>query len=227
MSRILAFSSEPNDWKKLLADPVKHWRSGFSACTLAHCWEAADGFPPEVALALRGSTEPLLSNITPLLAVPEFKVPLPGGVRASQNDIFVLARSSAGPVSIMIEGKVNESFGPTLGTWKSEGSPGKEERLNFLLRTLGLKESPADSVRYQLFHRAASAIITGEQYRAVAAVMVVHSFSEARVGWPDYEAFTGLFGVKAKEGQIQRLGSTSRIPLFGVWVVGDAKFLKC
>jgi hypothetical protein len=57
--------------------------------------------------------------------------------------------------------------------------------------------------------------------------MVIHSFSEARVGWQDYEAFASLFGVKAKEGQLQRLGSTSRVPFFGVWVVGDPKFLKC
>ena len=227
MPRILALSSGPNDWKKLLADPDKHWRSGYSACTLAHCWEAVEGFPAEVSLAFNRNSDRLLANITPLLAVPEFKVPLPGGTRASQNDIFVLARAAAGPVSIMIEGKVKESFGPTLEAWKKEGSPGKEERLKFLLRTLGLGQSPADCIRYQLFHRAASAIITGEQYRAAAAVMVIHSFSEERVGWPDYEAFAGLFGVKAKEGEVQRLGSTSSIPLFGVWVVGDTAFLKC
>jgi hypothetical protein len=50
--------------------------------------------------------------------VPEFKVPLPGGAHASQNDIFVLARSTAGPISIMVEGKVNESFGPALREWR-------------------------------------------------------------------------------------------------------------
>jgi hypothetical protein len=66
----------------------------------------------------------------PLLAVPEFKVPLPGGARASQNDLFVLGRSSPGLVSIMIEGKVKESFGPTLDEWRHEGSPGKKERLD-------------------------------------------------------------------------------------------------
>jgi hypothetical protein len=32
-------------------------------------------------------------------------VPLPGGSRASQNDIFVLAKSKAGPAAIMVEGK--------------------------------------------------------------------------------------------------------------------------
>lgn len=226
MSRILAFTSGPQDWQALLADPVKHWRSGYSARTLAHCWEASDGFPAEVGAPFAQSAEPLLADLTPLLAIPEFKVPLPGGQRASQNDLFVLARSVAGPVTIMVEGKVSESFGPTLEEWRREASVGKEERLRFLLRSLGLGMAPADTVRYQLLHRAASAIITGEQYRAAAAVLLVHSFSEARAGWPDYQAFTRLFGVDAAVGTIQRLGVASSIPLFGVWVVGNPSFLN-
>lgn len=226
MPRILAFTSGPQDWQALLADPVKHWKSSYSARTLAHSWEAADGFPSEVGLSFSQSTEPLLANLTPLLAVPEFKVPLPGGVRASQNDIFVLARSSSGPVSIMVEGKVNESFGPTLDEWRSEASSGKEERLSFLLRSLGLGTVPSGSVRYQLLHRAASAIITGMQYRAAAAVLIVHSFSQERAGWSDYQAFTRLFGVEAAVGSVQRLGNASSVPLFGVWVLGNPLFLQ-
>jgi predicted lysophospholipase L1 biosynthesis ABC-type transport system permease subunit len=54
----------------------------------------------------------------------------------------------------------------------------KESRLQFLLSTLGLTENPPGSVRYQLLHRAASAVITGEQFRAAAAVVLVHSTSQ-------------------------------------------------
>jgi hypothetical protein len=226
MPRILSFTSGPRDWQDLLADPIKHWKPGYSACTLAHCWEAADGFPPEITHAFGQSVDPLLSNLTPLLAVPEFKVPLPGGTRASQNDIFVLARSTSGPVSIMVEGKVNESFGPTLEEWQNEASSGKGERLRFLVRALGLRAAPGGVIRYQLLHRAASAIVTGEQYRAVAAVLLVHSFSEELVGWSDYQAFTRLFGVDAVLGSVQRLGTASTVPLFGVWVVGNRSFLQ-
>ena len=82
----------------------------------------------------------------------------------------------------MVEGKVNESFGPRLGEWRSEASSGKEKRLKFLLDTLGLNVAPNDEVRYQLLHRAAWAIIEGERYRAVAALLLVHSFSEKRAG---------------------------------------------
>jgi hypothetical protein len=126
----------------------------------------------------------------------------------------------------MVEGKVSESFGPTLGEWSSDASPGKVERLSFLLRTLGLSARPSDAVRYQLLHRAASALITGEQYRAVAAVLLVHSFSEERIGWADYQAFTRLFGVEAALGSVQRLTSRSSIPLLALWVVGNCSFLR-
>ena len=55
MPRILSFTSGPAAWQALLADPNKHWRTGYSARTLAHCWEAADGFPPEVSVALKNA----------------------------------------------------------------------------------------------------------------------------------------------------------------------------
>src|SRR5690348_11685117 len=98
MPRILSFTTGPDDWKSLLADPEKHWKMGYSARALAHCWEASDGFPPEIQACFSASGEPLLESLAPLIAVPEFKVPLPGGERASQNDIFVLARSARGAV---------------------------------------------------------------------------------------------------------------------------------
>lgn len=227
MSRILHFTSGPQDWQALLADPQKHWRMGFSARTLAHCWEAAQGgLPPEVETVFASGVDPALTGFTPLLAVPEFKVPLPGGERPSQNDIFVLGRSKTGPVSVMVEGKVSESFGPTLAEWRKDASSGKEDRLTFLLRALGLSDAPDGASRYQLFHRAASAVLEGERYRAVAAVMLVHSFSQERACWADYVAFLKLFKVEAGFGVLQRLPGPQRVPLYAAWVQGDPKFLE-
>ena len=227
MARILHFMSGPASWQALLADPAKHWRTGYSARTLAHSWEAADGLPYEVAAAFSSSNEPIFSTLEPVLAVPEFKVSLPGGERASQNDIFVLARSSVGPVSIMVEGKVNESFGPTLEEWSAETSLGKQTRLAFLLSTLGLPPQVAGAVRYQLLHRSASALIEAERFRAAAAVLLVHSFSPKHAGWSDYRAFLELFGVRAEEGVPQQLSVVRGIPLFALWVSGDRRFLEC
>jgi hypothetical protein len=95
-----------------------------------------------------------------------------------------------------------------------------------LQRTLGLNGQPGGTIRYQLFHRCASATITGEQYRAVAALVLVHSFSEKRAGWEAYKSFVGLFGAQALPGDVQHLRSTSSIPLFSAWVSGDRSFLK-
>lgn len=106
MARIWTCMSGLGDRQEPLADETKHWNTGYSAKILARSWEAVEGFPPEVATALQQTDKPSLKGLTPILAIPECKVPLPGGVRASQNDLFVLARE---PVSVMV--------GPT--TWRS------------------------------------------------------------------------------------------------------------
>lgn len=80
MRRILAFTSGPQDWQALLAAPVKHWRRGYSARTLACSWEAADGFPPQVAKVLCGAADPLLKDIEPILAILSSRCPFRAGV---------------------------------------------------------------------------------------------------------------------------------------------------
>lgn len=89
-----------------------------------------------------------------------------------------------------------------------------------------MSEQPSASVRYQLLHRAACTLITGEQYRAVASVMLVHSFSERRAGWSDYQAFARLYGVEANIGKVQLLSRETTIPLFAAWIPGNCEFLK-
>ena len=81
----------PDDWQRFLADPAKQWRTGFSAKTLAYCWECADGgLPNEIASMLR----PHGGEVELLLAIPEYRVALPGAFRVeSQSDIFALARA--------------------------------------------------------------------------------------------------------------------------------------
>lgn len=128
MSRIYIPASSAEQWAQFLAEPVKHWRQGYSARTLAYSWQEANGFPVEVHAALTSR----FPGIELLLALPEHQVPLPGGSRPSQNDIWALARSEGKLISIAVEGKVSEAFGPTIGEWRTEFSPGKQERLAFL-----------------------------------------------------------------------------------------------
>ena len=218
------------DWKKRLADPEKHWRSGYSAKALAHAWEEAGGFPPEISALFAHSGEPRFRKIDLLLAIPEYDVPLPGGQHPSQNDIFALARVSAGLMTIMVEGKVAEPFGPTLEEWRKEASAGKEERFRFLVSKLGLKTLLPAGIRYQLLHRAASAVIEAERYLAHDAVMLVHAFGRNGapdpVSFADYAAFARLFGSKAENGKLIRLGTIANVTLWAGWVRGDERFLN-
>lgn len=222
----------PEDWKELLADPAKQWKTGYSAKTLANCWEDAGGyFPHEVSNALKTVADPLLANLMPVLIVPEFKMSLPGRGRTSQNDIFILAKSDSGSVSIMVEGKVDESFDTKLGRWRKNASPGKKKRLKQILDNLGLDQTkPPDDVRYQLLHRAASSVIAGKYFNAVANVLLVHSFSQTKPQkhWSDYKKFLNLFGVQASAEKTQRLSPrSSKMPLFSVWVTGNEQYLHC
>ncbi len=174
MSQIYIPTSSAEQWAEFLAEPVKHWRQGYSARTLAYSWQEASGFPAEVGSVLASA----FPSAELLLALPEHKVSLPGGSRSSQNDIWVLARSENQLISIAVEGKVSEPFGPTVEQWLTESSPGKVKRLAYLLSLLGLC-SVSDTTRYQLLHRTASAIIEAQRFNAAHAVMLVHSFSQS------------------------------------------------
>jgi hypothetical protein len=157
MANIYLPSTGAADWRRLLADPIKHWETGYSAKALASCWEAAKGLPKEIANILRiEGYDPEL-----LLAVPEHKVQLPGAsLGASQNDIFALMRIGPRTIAATIEGKVDEPFSQMLGDWLVNASPGKLTRLAFICNVLGLEEQtlPHD-IYYQLLHRTASAVI--------------------------------------------------------------------
>lgn len=218
------------DWKERLADPVKHWRAGYSAMALAYAWEQAAGFPPEVSALFAQCGEPRFSKIELLLAILEYDVPLPGGDRPSQNDVFALARVSGGLMTIMVEGKVSEPFGPTLEEWRKDASPGKEQRLRFLLAKLGLESPVPTSTRYQLLHRAASAVIEAERFLARDAVLLIHAFGRNGAPDPDsfadYTAFAKLFGQQAQSGRLIRLGTAGNVGLWCGWARGEERFLK-
>lgn len=215
-----------DDWRDGLADPDKQWRRGYSARTLAHAWTAARGFPPEVARAFDNAEPPALRNLELLAGFPEHKVPLPGGQRASQNDIWLLARGAAGLVSIAVEGKVEESFDKPVRAWRVPDTPGKRERLTYLAGTLDLDRERLDPIAYQLLHRTASALIEAHRFSCMHAVMLVHSFSPARTWFEDFVAFAGLYGQAPGPGQIAQVADLAGVSLSLGWVTGDPVFLE-
>jgi hypothetical protein len=115
MKRIYIPTTATEDWRKLLASPEKHWKTGYSAWELANCWESAKGFPASLRAMFARSENPALQKLELLLAIPEYRVGMPGGGHASQNDLFILAQAADDSlVSISVEGKVDESFGQTV-----------------------------------------------------------------------------------------------------------------
>ena len=80
----------------------------------------------------------------------------------------------------MVEGKVNESFGPTLDEWQADASPGKDKRFRFLLRTLCSAAVPDGGIRYQFLHRSASAIALVPNMFSTSARRAVGSMVRVR-----------------------------------------------
>jgi len=137
--------------------------------------------------------------------------------------VFVLARNASGLVTIAIEGKVDEPFGPTVSERQAGDSEGVEERVRFLLHCLGLTDVPG-TIRYQLLHRTASAVITAQRYFATSAVMLVHSFSPTDRWFEDFAAFASLFGRTPGIGELVAVGDRGGVDLSLGWCKGDQRF---
>ena len=224
--KIFIPTSSADNWQQFLAEPEKQWRTGYSARTLAYCWENADGFPLEVKSVFANSNVRALETVQMLMAFPEYKVDLPGGGRPSQNDLFVIAKCTDGELmTIAIEGKVSEPFGPTVGEWNPTESQGKIKRFEFLQNLFGLKEIPYD-IRYQLLHRAASAIIEAQRFKAKRAIMLIHSFSPKILWLDDFQAFAKLFDVHAEPDHLYFIKSINEIEFYVSWVKGNLDFLN-
>jgi hypothetical protein len=219
MSKIYVPTLGPQSWQALLADPEKQWKTGYSARTIAHCWEAADGLPPEITALFGGDAELLI-------AIPEHKVSLRDSGRESQTDVFALVKSKNQTIAVAVEGKVNESFGPTIKDWYVDPSPGKQQRLAFLCDLIGVTSPPPDDLHYQLFHRTASAILEAERFKTDDAAMIVHSFSPENKWLDAYAAFLGLFGLTANQGKLVNRRLPSGRTLYFGWAKGDPRFLS-
>ncbi|MDP9179549.1 MAG: hypothetical protein M3O61_17900 [Gemmatimonadota bacterium] len=192
--------------------------------TLAQAWEESKerGFPNEIADILKSAQRSDWATLRLLLAIPEFKVPLPGGTTASQTDLAAIARGEKGLVAIAVEGKVSESFGPTMGERRKGRAIDNDVRLSFLCEQLGLANGCPDQIRYQLLHRTVSALTIARDFFAESAVMLVHSFHSDSKWLDDFVAFADLFGCEAKKGQLCNLGSRNGVRLYIGWASGKA-----
>ena len=223
--KILVPTQNAESWRSLLADPDKHWKLGYSAMSTAFSWETSNGIPVEIIDVLKQNPDFLDAEL--LLAIPEYKVDLPGGARPSQNDVFVVFSTKSALSVLTVEGKATEDFDKTIETWKEQTSDhGINTRLAYLLQKIGLTDENLDPLRYQLFHRMASAVIMAEKFHAKNAIMIIQSFNnqDPENHFGDFAAFLNRYNFSSIEkSKLYKLTSINGINLFAAWVYSDWK----
>ena len=220
-SRCYVPSGGPLAWRDFLADPDKQWKSGYSAKALAESWEAQNGLPEEVASLIRSVPRYANEKMELLVALPEWEVALPGGSEGSHNDVLALIGVGGELMVAAVEGKVSEPFDKSIDEWFSNPSDGKRKRLRYLCGVLGMAFPPPGHLRYQLFHRAASAVIERGRFRAQGSAMVVHSFSAEKVGFDDYKVFVEELGGLAEPDRMIEVGLPDGTTLLFGWASGQ------
>lgn len=226
MKRVFVPTVSGSDWQRLLAKPKLQWKTGASAMTAAAAWDsAADRLPPEITALLDSSRVPSLMGLQLLAAIPEWQVSLPGGATTSCTDVLAICRNDAGLCILGVEAKVLEDFGPLVETKRHASSAGQNERLAYLHALLGVDRFD-DSIRYQLLHRTASALLTARDFHASTAVMLVHSFDTPVSQRADFEAFRIALGAKQVGPALYEVPAFESPALYLAWCEGDSKYRK-
>ena len=122
-----------------------------------------------------------------------------------------------------MEAKVLEDFGPLLATKRAECSPGQGDRLTYLHSLLRVERFD-DTIRYQLVHRTASALLTASEFHASVAVMLVHAFDTPAAQRGEFEAFRKALDADEIAPLVYRAKQFQGPALFLVWCDGDPSF---
>jgi hypothetical protein len=181
----------PEQARLLLRDPELQWKRGRSAFETATSWLNARGIPPKVRAVL--ASAPDWANPELVAGFFEHPTALDTQVAPSQTDLLAICGLYDALGVLAIEGKAGESFGPLVSEWKT--TPGREARYAWACDRFGVDGALCGALRWQLFHRTASALIEAKRFRAKHAVMSVHDFSPNASGAPDFLAFADAIGV--------------------------------
>lgn len=221
--KIFTPTKDAESWRDLLADKDKHWKIGYSAMSTALSWEGSESIPKEVYNVI--SENPDFKDLELLLVLPEYKVELPGGKRPSQNDVLAVFSTKKSLSVMTVEGKAKEDFDKTIIKWKEKTSDvGVKERLGFILEKIGIKDENIDSLRYQLFHRLASAVIVAEKFHAKNALMIIQSFNDndKENHFDDYDNFIRLYhDSPIEKSKLYKLVELNGINVFSAWIYSE------
>ncbi len=233
MNRLYVPTLGPTDWRRLLKDPIKHWKRHRSALEMAVSWEAARrserGLPPEVQAVIDSTPE--LSGSSLLIGLPEHQVEFEGGGHPSQNDLWALLRTRDSFTSMTVEAKAGEKFDDIVAEWLKKKTPGRSNkplRLEALQRDLGIPGADVSDIRYQLLHRTASALREARRFSAHYAVMLIQSFDELadEQSWSDFMHFSSIMGIDAARGSLELARRETAVPLYLGWVTSSTATLE-
>jgi hypothetical protein len=188
-----------------------HWKQGRSAFEAAYSWWMAQDVPAEIRRVL--GQDPEFREITLEKATFEKQTQLDRFRGPSQTDVLALVKILKGRAIIGVEAKVDESFGEFVKDWV-DGSENKQRRLEGLISRLKLDPKATPSLRYQLLHRCAAALIEAKEHGAAECAVIVQSFSPINIqaGFADFVAFSQAVGTP-----VETVGKISkRIELDGV-----------
>jgi hypothetical protein len=187
---------QPTDIIPHLGKGELHWKEGRSAHALCMSWAQVNAIPASVRRVL--ATHPGTARLELVDGFFERLVELGDGRQPSQTDLMAICSDEAGLLAMAVEGKVTETFGPTVKEWRN-GTPTKERRLENLCLTLSIGVKESDLLRYQLLHRTVSALREADRYKTSRAMMLVQSFCPKASGFADFARFTACLGFGSAE----------------------------
>jgi len=161
------------------------WRASRSAMELARAWftSPVPVVPPEVAALL--DSHSLTRGTVLSQAWPELKTPLPFPGESRNHDLVVLGEVRGHPLLLTVEGKVDETMGPRVGTyWKKSRETPRSRAWRRVDALLGAAFGPVASATdlpwralpYQMLTALVGTAIEADKRSCAIAVVCVHEF---------------------------------------------------
>jgi hypothetical protein len=208
---------EPEDVIRHLGHQEKHWKAGRSAYALTQLWFRAQQLPDSISSLF--ASHPDFGRAELIDAFFERQVDLGTPGRPSQTDLLAVISLDDRIAIMAVEAKAGEPFGDYVQHWL-DGSQAKFARLSALCATLNISVEVARTLRYQLLHRAASAILEAERYRSRIAILLVQSFVPNEASFADFTIFLRALGVACEISPGVLIGPVSigsSIALYAAW----------
>jgi hypothetical protein len=125
-----------------------------------------------------------------------------------------------GLISMAVEAKAGEPFDKTIDEWLADAKPtsGKPARLKQLREVLEIQGQLPGSLRYQLLHRAASAVLEAERFGAQDAVLLVQSFAADPDSLSAFSQFGAILGCDCSTGMVVGGPTLGGVKLHLAWL---------